>query len=59
MAFVKTGDMLPIDTFFDGDGALKCDKCGRNKTSVKLAAEMNEIVCECEIALVEDDDECN
>jgi hypothetical protein len=56
MAFVKTGDLIPIDTFFDTDGSLKCDKCGRNKTSVKLAAETNDVVCECEVAL-EDEDE--
>lgn len=56
MAFVKTGDVNPIDSFLDDESVVVCDKCGRNKTALKLGAK-NEIVCECE--LVEDEDERN
>jgi hypothetical protein len=57
MAFVKTGDVTPIDSFLDDEKALVCDKCGRNKNALKLGTE-NEIVCECEFA-TEDEDERN
>jgi hypothetical protein len=57
MAFMKTGDEIPITSFLDDEKAVVCDKCGKNKNALKLGAE-NEIVCECEFAM-EDEDERN
>ena len=53
MAFVKVGDAEKINTFFDNDKVLVCDKCGKALSTLHITAEQNEPICDCE----EDDEQ--
>lgn len=55
MAFIKTGDPIPISGFYNDDMELKvCPKCGSPKTLVILDDGENKIACDCD---AEKDDE--
>jgi len=50
MAFVKTGDEIPILDCFDDNGKeCFCIKCGKQLQFISIDSEENDLVCECEI----------
>ena len=53
MAFIKIGDNENILGLLEGDQTVKCDKCGKAIKTLKLIADQNEPICDCE----EQDDE--
>ena len=56
MAFIKTGDPMPVTNYIDDDGAILCSKCQEPMVAVAINEDdyMN-IVCSCEYPEVEID----
>ena len=49
MAFIKTGDEMPIQSIYKADGEQQtCDKCGKTLVIVAMDNEDNKLVCECD-----------
>lgn len=48
MAFFKTGDAQQITGMITTEGPSKCDKCGKNITTLKITDTQNEETCDCE-----------
>ncbi len=53
MALIKTGDDMPVLSYYEDEKPLICEVCKKPKIVVALKNDEQEIICDCDIESAE------